>query len=85
MLRNEVIEYIKNNGIKIRRKGGYEAVIYFGSEVETALNDYLEQRHLIIPTTGHEDALFLSMQNRRISVRAVEKLVKKESKVSCNI
>ena len=67
----------KNNGIKIRRKGGYETVIYFGNEVETALLDYLEQRHHIIPSEGHEEALFLSMQNKRISVRAVEKLVKK--------
>lgn len=68
---------LKNNGIKIRRKGGYESVIYYGDEVETALLDYLEQRHLIIPQEGSEDALFLSMQNKRISVRAVEKLVKK--------
>lgn len=65
------------NGIKIRRKGGYEAVIYFGDEVETALLDYLEQREHIIPVEGHEDALFLSMQNKRINVRSVENLVKK--------
>lgn len=69
----------KNNGIKIRRKGGYEAVIYFGEEVENALQDYLEQRHHVIPMSGHENALFLSMQNRRISVRAVENMVKKYS------
>ncbi len=66
-----------NNGIKIRRKGGFEAVIYFGEEVETALLDYLEQRNHIIPVEGHEAALFLSMQNKRITVRAVENLVKK--------
>lgn len=64
-------------GIKIRRKGGYEAIVYFGDEVETALLDYLEEREEIIPLEGHEDALFLSMQNRRITVRAVENLVKK--------
>jgi len=64
-------------GIKIRRKGGYEAVIYFGEEVETALLDYLEQREHIIPAQGHENALFLSLQNRRIAVRSVENLVKK--------
>lgn len=64
-------------GIKIRRKGGYEAIVYFGQEVETALLDYLEQREHIIPLEGHEDALFLSLQNRRITVRAVENLVKK--------
>lgn len=65
------------NGIKIRRKGGYEAVIYFGDEVETALLDYLEEREHIIPAQGHENALFLSLQNRRIAVRSVQNLVKK--------
>lgn len=67
----------KNNGIKVRRKGGYETVVYFGDEVEQALLGYLEQRSHIIPLSGHEHALFLSMQNRRITVRAVENLVKK--------
>ena len=67
----------KNNGIKVRRKGGYEAVVYFGEEVELALLDYLEQRSNMSPAQGHEDALFLSMQNKRITVRAVENLVKK--------
>ncbi len=64
-------------GIKIRRKGGFEAVVYFGEEVETALLDYLEQREHIIPAEGHENALFLSLQNRRMAVRSVENLVKK--------
>lgn len=67
----------KNGGIKIRRKGGYEAVVYFGPEVEDALLDYMDQRTHKIPAQGHEEALFLSLQNRRITVRAVEKLVKK--------
>ena len=67
----------KNNGIKVRRKGGYESIVYFGEEVEKALFDYLEQRKRIIPLSGHEHALFLSMQNRRITVRAVENMVKK--------
>lgn len=65
------------NGIKIRRKGGYEAIVYFGDEVEEALLDYLELRNHTIPNEGHEKALFLSLQNRRISVRSVELLVKK--------
>lgn len=67
----------KNNGVKIRRKGGYETVIYFGEEVEDTLLDYYNERKKIIPVSGHEDALFLSIQNKRISVRAVENLVKK--------
>lgn len=67
----------KNNGIKIRRKGGYEAIVYFGDEVEKALRDYIRLREEIIPESGHENAVFLSMQNKRISVRSVENLVKK--------
>lgn len=64
-------------GIKIRRKGGYETILYFGEEVEIALLDYLEERDCIIPAEGHENALFLSLQNRRMAVRSVENLVKK--------
>ena len=67
----------ETNGLKIRRKGGNETIIYFGEEVETALLDYLEQRERIIPAEGHENALFLSLQNKRLSVRSVENLVKK--------
>lgn len=66
-------------GFKIRRKGGYETVIYFGEEVEAALLDYLEERKRIVPAKGHENALFLSLQNRRMAVRSVENLVKKYS------
>ena len=66
-----------NMGIKVRRKGGYEDVVYFGEEVESALLAYLEERKHIVPLSGHEEALFLSIQDRRITVRAVEKLVKK--------
>lgn len=66
-----------NSGILIKRKGGNEQVVYFGKEVENGLHRYLEERKHIIPMQGHEQALFLSLQNRRISVRAVEILVKK--------
>lgn len=68
----------KNNGIRILRKGGNEMIVYFGDEVEAALKDYLElTRKGITPLSGHEDALFLSGQKKRISVDAVEKMVKK--------
>ena len=66
----------ETNGMKIHRKGGAEVILYFGEEVRKALLDYLDERENIIPKEGSEDALFLSMQMRRISVRAVENLVK---------
>jgi site-specific recombinase XerD len=66
-----------NNGIMIRRKGGYEVVVYFGDEVREALLLYLEERKKLIPCEGHVNALFLSMQLKRLNVRSVENLVKK--------
>lgn len=66
-----------NDRIKVRRKGGYEAYVYFGDEVREALLVYHEKRKHIVPESGHEEAMFLSLQRRRITVRAVEKLVKK--------
>ena len=68
------------NGMKIHRKGGTEVILYFGDEVAEALLDYLDERELITAREGSEDALFLSMQRNRISVRAVENLVKKYSR-----
>ncbi|MBQ9765811.1 MAG: tyrosine-type recombinase/integrase [Lachnospiraceae bacterium] len=71
----------KNTGIKILRKGGKEQIVYFSDEVAETLLDYIEERKHIIPETGHENALFLSLQRKRINVRSVENLVKKYSKL----
>ena len=76
---------LKNNGIKIHRKGGAEVIVYFSDEVAEAVCKYLEERMEITAVAGHENALFLSMQNRRITVRAVENLVKKYSKLVTNL
>lgn len=75
----------KNNGILIKRKGGYEDIVYFGEEVHKALTDYMNEREHIMPESGHENALFLSLQNKRISVRSVELLVKKYAKTVTNL
>ena len=75
----------KNNGIKVHRKGGAEVMVYFGDEVLEALLNYLEERKGIEPVAGHTNALFLSIQHKRITVRAVENLVKKYSKLVTNV
>lgn len=66
-----------NNGMHIHRKGGNNTVIYFPDEVRTLLIEYIEQRKSIITCEGSEHALFLSLQHKRITVKAVENLVKK--------
>ncbi len=67
----------RTNGIRVIRKGGGEAIVYFGGEVEQALKRYLPVREAIIPIAGHEHALFYSSQRKRMGVRAVENLVEK--------
>lgn len=68
----------KNNCIKIIRKGGNEDIVYFGDEVAESLIDYINNdRSHITPIEGHENALFISLKNQRITTRSVERLVKK--------
>ncbi|MDF1618473.1 tyrosine-type recombinase/integrase [Petrocella sp. FN5] len=69
------------DGIRIVRKGGTEVIIYFGQEVRLALLTYLDKRKKVIASEGHEDALFLSIQNKRLAVRSVQNIVKKYAKL----
>ena len=71
----------KNNGITVTRKGGNQMVVYFGNEVAEALKQYMQgDRKVLSPLPGHENALFLSTQRRRMGVQAVENMVKKYSR-----
>ncbi len=70
------------NGFKVTRKGGNETILYFSNEVANYLKIYLHERNNNINISPEEKALFLSIQNKRITVRAVEKLVKKYSEDS---
>ncbi|MGL4791727.1 MAG: tyrosine-type recombinase/integrase, partial [Anaerotignaceae bacterium] len=71
------------NGVKVTRKGGNETILYFGEEVEETLKDYLEERAK--KDKKEENALFISLQGKRINVRTVQKLVKKYSEVSVKL
>lgn len=63
------------NAFTITRKGGNRVILYFSNEVKQALLDYLVVRNA--NASENEQALFLSLQKKRITTRAVEKLVKK--------
>ena len=65
------------NGLRVTRKGGDEMILYFGDEVEAALLAYLDIREALSPEEGHENALFISLKNRRITDRAIQNMVKK--------
>ena len=66
-----------SNEVRIVRKGGNQDVLVFGSEVREALLNYMLRRENMTAQPGHEKALFLSMQNKRMTARAIENLVKK--------
>ena len=69
----------RNSAFKITRKGGNRTILYFSEEVAIALHEYIVERNQNSDIESSEHALFLSGQNKRISVRAVENLVKKYS------
>ena len=73
---------LENNAFLVTRKGGNQVVLYFPPEVAEALAEYIEEREKVEAQPGHEDALFLSMQKRRITQRAVQNLVKKYAAVA---
>lgn len=69
---------------KIYRKRGKEVVMPINKTIEQVLKEYLEidrkRNEKVKP--GHEDALFLSMQGRRLTLNAICKLVKKYTSIA---
>lgn len=64
-------------GISIHRKGNKDTTVYFGEIVADALKDYLSLERK--PKDMDEPALFVSSRGTRITVRSVERIVKKFS------
>ena len=77
-----------SNAFTVTRKGGNQAILYFNDDVKEALEYYVDgERKALLSRTQKmnvpdEDALFLSLQVKRICVRAVENLVKKYAMVA---
>ncbi len=85
-----------NSCVSILRKGGKESRVYFNEEIEEVLINYIEQRKIDYYDKYYKDGmsqekfeldflnepLFISLQNKRISVRTVQNLVKKYSQIA---
>lgn len=71
---------------KIYRKRGKESVMPINHSVEMVINDYVNnERSSVIPEDQTaEDALFLSLQGKRITERAIRELVKKYTSIALN-
>lgn len=71
---------------KIYRKRGKESIMPLNRSVEMVLTDYIgSERNTVIPeNSASEDALFLSLQGKRITERAIRELVKKYTSIALN-
>ena len=78
-LNNEDLNF-RDNSFSVTRKGGNQAILYFSEEVADALRRYLDEKR-DDDEKMKDNALFLSLRNTRISVRAVENLVRKYAKI----
>lgn len=71
----------KDMSFVVTRKGGARVILYFSEEVAGYLYDYYRLR-TADKALKNEPALFLSLQKRRITTRAVENIVKKYSLIA---
>ena len=71
---------------KIYRKRGKESVMPLNRSVQMVLDDYIkdERNTVIAEDNAAVDALFLSLQGRRITERAIRDLVKKYTSIALN-
>lgn len=70
---------LKTTSILVHRKEGKEMTLFYSDEVSDFLSEYMNLRKNITAKEGSESALFLSLQNSRMSVRSIERRVKKYS------
>lgn len=71
---------LKANNFVVTRKGGNRSVLYFNQQVADTISDYLSTRNNDFSKLK-DQPLFLSLQNKRISTRQVQELVKKYAKI----
>ena len=73
----------RNKQIKITRKGGKEELLFYNFS-EEFLRDYYKMRKEIVPKQSNEKALFLSLQRKRITTRAVQLMIDKYAEIQTN-
>lgn len=73
---------LKNCNIKIIRKGNKEETIHISDKTKELLEEYIAHRKPILAAEGHENALFLSSQRKRLTQRSIERIIKKYAQTS---
>jgi site-specific recombinase XerD len=73
---------IYEDHLRVVGKGNKERMIYFAEGCQEAIEDYLAVRNPEKIVPEDKNALFISRDNRRISVRGVQKMVDKKLKMA---
>lgn len=73
---------IYEDHLRVLGKGNKERVIYFADGCRESIDDYLTVRNGDKLPPEDKNALFISRDNRRISVRGVQKMVDKKLKLA---
>lgn len=68
----------KHKNFKVTRKGGKVELLYFADDLQDILEIWLNKR-ATLQIDKNENAMFISLQNRRMSVSSIEKMIKKYS------
>lgn len=79
-LNNDDLNF-KDNSFVVTRKGGSKAILYFDEDVAAALQRYLDYKEMNYEDLKEPNALFVSSNRSRITVRAVENMVQKYAKI----
>ncbi len=72
---------LERRTFRVLRKGGSEALLYFSIQTAEALRRYLDERKASA-NYSLNSPLFLSLQNKRMSVRALQMLVHKYAQIA---
>ena len=68
----------KENSFLVLRKGGKTQTLYFNEAVAATIKEYMEiERPLLLDPNIESEALFLSLKHSRMTVRSIERMVKK--------
>ncbi|HHX48982.1 MAG TPA: tyrosine-type recombinase/integrase [Clostridiales bacterium] len=78
---------LSNNSFSVTRKGGNIAQLYYSNDIKDLLELYLEHRNNVIAKNREIDpkdanALFISLQGKRLGVRSIQNIVKKYAKTA---
>ncbi|WP_329380428.1 tyrosine-type recombinase/integrase [Anaerofustis sp. HA2171] len=68
-----------NDSFVVTRKGGNKTILYMPEEVRSALLRYLKEDREKVDV--EEDALFLSLQHKRMTQSSIQKMLKKYTKI----